>query len=291
MQPFLISIHALREEGDAVSGWATRLLLNFNPRPPRGGRRISLLICARRSKFQSTPSARRATPETGCGSTTLLHFNPRPPRGGRRRAEDDRLYLEYISIHALREEGDAVCCPCPLRRLSISIHALREEGDLGCRRKTAVRSISIHALREEGDPITKPCSSKDLVFQSTPSARRATCCRVLHVLVTEISIHALREEGDGTRKQQCTGLKSFQSTPSARRATSSDTKQFCSVRNFNPRPPRGGRRVYNHIENTAAIFQSTPSARRATPENPVRTEEIIISIHALREEGDAALPT
>ena len=178
MQPFLISIHALREEGDAVSGWATRLLLNFNPRPPRGGRRISLLICARRSKFQSTPSA-----------------------------------------------------------------------------------------------------------------RRATCCRVLHVLVTEISIHALREEGDGTRKQQCTGLKSFQSTPSARRATSSDTKQFCSVRNFNPRPPRGGRRVYNHIENTAAIFQSTPSARRATPENPVRTEEIIISIHALREEGDAALPT
>ena len=34
----IISIHALREEGDAVSGWATRLLLNFYPRPPRGGR-------------------------------------------------------------------------------------------------------------------------------------------------------------------------------------------------------------------------------------------------------------
>ena len=157
-----------------------------------------------------------------------------------------------------------MCCPCPLRRLSISIHALREEGDLGCRRKTAVRSISIHALREEGDPITKPCSSKDLVFQSTPSARRATCCRVLHVLVTEISIHALREEGDGTRKQQCTGLKSFQSTPSARRATSSDTKQFCSERNFNPRPPRGGRPVSLHRMHRRKIFQSTPSARRAT---------------------------
>ena len=38
-----ISIHALREEGDAVSGWATRLLLNFYPRPPRGGRPPSFI--------------------------------------------------------------------------------------------------------------------------------------------------------------------------------------------------------------------------------------------------------
>ena len=33
-----------------------------------------------------------------------------------------------ISIHALREEGDCSCHPCPLR-FRISIHALREEGD------------------------------------------------------------------------------------------------------------------------------------------------------------------
>ena len=35
----------------------------------------------------------------------------------------------FISIHALREEGDelGLCAPCDA--LDISIHALREEGD------------------------------------------------------------------------------------------------------------------------------------------------------------------
>ena len=55
-----------------------------------------------------------------------------------------------ISIHALREEGDA-----GLVRLFagsiISIHALREEGDICNRCRKQVFAISIHALREEGD--------------------------------------------------------------------------------------------------------------------------------------------
>ena len=33
-----ISIHALREEGDIISNANKKLLLNFYPRPPRGGR-------------------------------------------------------------------------------------------------------------------------------------------------------------------------------------------------------------------------------------------------------------
>ena len=78
--------------------------------------------------FLSTPSARRATfrrPERGCSCA--------------------------ISIHALREEGDArfefTCPDC-----KISIHALREEGDRQRpRARRALRKISIHALREEGD--------------------------------------------------------------------------------------------------------------------------------------------
>ena len=55
--------------------------------------------------FLSTPSARRAT--VGIGAST---------------------YCQYISIHALREEGDPRKAGRRLPR-DISIHALREEGD------------------------------------------------------------------------------------------------------------------------------------------------------------------
>ena len=59
--------------------------------------------------------------------------------------------FRYISIHALREEGDAVDGPRhPVD--AISIHALREEGDQdSAQRNTPSAAISIHALREEGD--------------------------------------------------------------------------------------------------------------------------------------------
>ena len=61
-----------------------------------------------------------------------------------------------------------------------------------------------------------------------------------------------------------------------------DTEQLY----FYPRPPRGGRlmvgtEAYNNI-----IFLSTPSARRATIASKSPDAATIISIHALREEGD-----
>ena len=78
-----------------------------------------------------------------------------------------------ISIHALREEGDAgqagnrrrdqYFYPRPPRggrragavsqaqAAGISIHALREEGDFAVHSPGEVEQISIHALREEGD--------------------------------------------------------------------------------------------------------------------------------------------
>ena len=82
--------------------------------------------------------------------------------------------MGVISIHALREEGDApgiaifnsifqfLSTPSARRatvhadflylQLIISIHALREEGDApGCNYVTEQQMISIHALREEGD--------------------------------------------------------------------------------------------------------------------------------------------
>ena len=111
----IISIHALREEGD----------LGFMPSQTR-----------RFERFLSTPSARRATfPFQGSGLPGR-NFYPRPPRGGRRPDLPPDVAAHVISIHALREEGDADK-PADSRRIRISIHALREEGDAGALRNPA----------------------------------------------------------------------------------------------------------------------------------------------------------
>ena len=79
----------------------------------------------------------------------------------------------------------------------------------------------------------------------------------------------------------------FQSTPSARRATYAHSLILPSLSDFNPRPPRGGRHVINKFIDAITRFQSTPSARRATGHAPGKVPLSVISIHALREEGDA----
>ena len=192
----VISIHALREEGDCRTPPGTSSTTNFNPRPPRGGRRVVV-----RDVF------------VGGGN-----FNPRPPRGGRPSPEHQPPSPRGISIHALREEGDMTTTggfiiwlyfnPRPPRggrrqlsgrpqsRGAISIHALREEGDAkaGCR--PMVKLISIHALREEGDHRAGHGWHTAAQFQSTPSARRATPAQEHRRVGHQISIHALREEGD-----------------------------------------------------------------------------------------------
>ena len=107
--------------------WRATLAPNFYPRPPRGGRRTAWMQQSDTEIFLSTPSARRAT-----------------------NAIEDVLLLVFISIHALREEGDADVVKQRVDFL-ISIHALREEGDAQMREKFSICAISIHALREEGD--------------------------------------------------------------------------------------------------------------------------------------------
>ena len=129
------------------------------------------------------------------------------------------------------------------------------------------REISIHALREEGDPFVTGRSTVLMLFLSTPSARRATDLLSKTVLIRVISIHALREEGDASAGGRCR-------SPSY----------------FYPRPPRGGRLHRSGWNNHSGRFLSTPSARRATFLLQRLDHFIKISIHALREEGDQALP-
>ena len=58
---------------------------------------------------------------------------------------------------------------------------------------------------------------------------------------------------------------------------------------FYPRPPRGGRpkRFMHRVRQQT--FLSTPSARRATVAIGVDVQGVVISIHALREEGDLSV--
>ena len=66
----LISIHALREEGDAVGKGAVCSIRDFYPRPPRGGRPRQQSPSPSSSSFLSTPSARRATKQIAAENGT-----------------------------------------------------------------------------------------------------------------------------------------------------------------------------------------------------------------------------
>ena len=77
--------------------------------------------------FLSTPSARRATAVTQRSSSTPT-FLSTPSARRATRVGNEYADLLFISIHALREEGDGYVEPLEARKI-ISIHALREEGD------------------------------------------------------------------------------------------------------------------------------------------------------------------
>ena len=181
--------------------------------------------------------------------------------------------------------------------------ATRLPGGLG-----RVPDISIHALREEGDKAGEPVTIPINDFYPRPPRGGRPFALASHILVTDfyprpprggrpvalpnepgnrfISIHALREEGDVKGWLRATEVTRFLSTPSARRATARSALSAQVVRDFYPRPPRGGRppgsiargrpcdfyprpprggRLQRVID-CVQLFQflSTPSARRAT---------------------------
>ena len=93
----------------------------------------------------------------------------------------------------------------------------------------------------------------------------------------------------GGRRSTCCPIgrqNVFLSTPSARRATSRSSFRSRPVAYFYPRPPRGGRPLIAANARPPHRFLSTPSARRATPVVTAIHLSMLISIHALREEGD-----
>ena len=106
----IISIHALREEGDRDFG-------------------VSELDYI---QFLSTPSARRATWSPCRNRRRDSYFYPRPPRGGRRRHDmADIAASGFLSTPSARRATGQIIHTVDVA--DISIHALREEGDHGRR--------------------------------------------------------------------------------------------------------------------------------------------------------------
>ena len=101
------------------------------------------------------------------------------------------------------------------------------------------------------------------IFLSTPSARRATC------------------------RPACIALFCSYFYPRPPRGGRHEVMfDFVAAGHFYPRPPRGGRLGNTAALSVTTIFLSTPSARRATRRKQGPKPTRLISIHALREEGD-----
>ena len=81
-------------------------------------------------------------------------------------------------------------------------------------------------------------------------------------------------------------LSSISIHASARRATRGRVQRSYQQGYFYPRPPRGGRPALRAEARDERKFLSTPSARRATHQVVGELCAQLISIHALREEGD-----
>ncbi len=152
--------------------------------------------------------------------------------------------------------------------MAISIHALPAEGD---RRRCAAAFI---AQPFQSTPSPRRATVDCLgflvylcLFQSTPSPRRATISSGAILLSNGISIHALPAEGD-VYWLTVAGSTSY----------------------FNPRPPRGGRRV--HLSQLSKNITISIHALPAEGDLLVGPGQLSlgISIHALPAEGDGTVP-
>ena len=201
---------------------------NFYPRPPGGGR----------------PKAADAA------SRRKTHFYPRPPGGGRpQELPADKSRAFFISIHALRVEGDLNRV---LQRSGGPYDFYpRPPGGGRPERATHFCCYPRFLSTPSGWRATsvKSGSSSCEIFLSTPSGWRATFVHIkflrsfysisIHALRVEgdpevghivktigISIHALRVEGDRVSPKHATCEHLFLSTPSGWRAT---TRISCVV--------------------------------------------------------------
>ena len=154
MQQADISIHAFRGEGDSGGMTSQRPAVDFNPRPPWGGRPAAQLI-ARINRNISIHALRGEGDHTLPSSWKPLkgHFNPRPPWGGRR----------------------------PVRRQLYNLYQFQSTPSVGRATKKHIQNYIITAYFNPRPPWGGRHQSFTrhwtvTAFQSTPSVGRATIC-------------------------------------------------------------------------------------------------------------------
>ena len=194
--------------------------------------------------------------------------------------------MEAISIHALREEGDReIPWAEVLEIVFLSTPSARRATRALCQLLLHL-VISIHALREEGDP--PPCKKDVISLNFYPRPPRGG--RPVWAAPRPYRWNFYPRPPRGGRQKYLGkngGDKYFYPRPprGGRRREAWECRISCT--HFYPRPPRGGRPGLDIAVVLAFLFLSTPSARRATYQQPPLLRTFPISIHALREEGDA----
>ena len=148
----IISIHALRVEGDKGACSRPAVGDNFYPRPPCGGRQKVVAFPSFRQCISI--HALRVEGDNHCHTSGIdsSNFYPRPPCGGRRSEPTVKVVKvdEFLSTPSVWRATDSLNSPIP--QALISIHALRVEGDRSQELPSRESAhISIHALRVEGD--------------------------------------------------------------------------------------------------------------------------------------------
>ena len=130
--------------------------------------------------------------------------------------------------------------------------------------------------------------SSAVIFQSTPPARGATPAQPPPLWPGVISIHAPREGGDDDVVSEMRRVWEISIHAPREGGDFRSVIALPARRNFNPRPPRGGRRIPAAVSAATYRFQSTPPARGATYSRDMTLQGIVISIHAPREGGDSS---
>ena len=260
-----------------------KYLSDFNPLPPRRGRRNTNEGIDYNGDFNPLPP-RSGRPISYKVSSQFAYFNPLPPRRGRLVLRLKIYIQDRISIHSLLAEGDegfAGLCRVPV----ISIHSLLAEGDWVTAIPANLSGISIHSLLAEGDTESLPRTRNAVHFNPLPPRRGRRDLDNKTYLEYDFNPLPPRR---GRPQDQCliwmTGQ--FQSTPSSQR----ETNVYCD---FNASSAISihsllaeGDEDYEEVKRILSIFQSTPSSQRETREKLSKQIKARISIHSLLAEGD-----
>ena len=146
----------------------------------------------------------------------------------------------FISTHVLRMEDDEITANFAAARV-ISTHVLRMEDDVYHKFGDFAKKYFNPRPPHGGRLLKVRAWAWAYPFQPTSSAWRTTWAACDARIFIRISTHVLRMEDDANGPFSSIDDLIFQPTSSAWRTTSTIALQVRYSRDFNPRPPHGGR--------------------------------------------------